>query len=175
MMLLHTEVAQIARRSVVRTMRQPGVVVPQLTSPLMLMAVNSSGLKAATHLPGFPTDNFLDFFLPFSFVQGALFSAATAGTDLARDIDTGFLNRLALTPMRGTALLIGQLGGAVTLGVLSAFVYLGVGLAFGVSFVSGPIGIVVFLLLALTIALAFGSLGLVIALRAGSGEGVQSS
>jgi ABC-2 type transport system permease protein len=173
-MLLLAQVAQIARRSIVRTMRQPGVVVPQLTFPLMLMAVNSSGLKAATHLPGFPTDNFLDFFLPFSFVQGALFSAATAGTDLARDIDTGFLNRLALTPMRGTALLIGQLGGAVTLGVLSAFVYLGVGLAFGVSFVTGPGGIVLLLLLAGVISLAWASVGLFLGLRTGSGEKVQS-
>ena len=35
----------------------------------------------------------------------------TAGIDLARDIDNGFLNRLALTPLRGWALLLGQLGG----------------------------------------------------------------
>jgi ABC-2 type transport system permease protein len=172
--LLFSQVALIARRSVVRTMRQPGVVVPQLTFPLMLMAVNSNGLKAATHLPGFPTHNFLAFFLPFSFVQGALFSAATAGTDLARDIDTGFLNRLALTPMRGVALLIGQLGGAVALGVLSSFVYLSVGLAFGVRFVSGVGGIVVLLLLASLIAFAWAAVGLLLGLWTGSGEKVQS-
>src|SRR5258708_32596083 len=78
----------------------------------MLMAVNSNGLKAATHLPGFPTHSFLAFFVPFSFMQGALFASAIAGTDLARDVDTGFLNRLALTPVRGAALLIGEIGGA---------------------------------------------------------------
>jgi len=33
-----------------------------------------------------------------------------AGTDLARDIETGFLNRLALTPLHGAALLSGLLG-----------------------------------------------------------------
>ena len=38
-------------------------------------------------------------------MQGALFATMNAGTDLARDIQTGFLNRLALTPMRGAALL----------------------------------------------------------------------
>jgi len=173
-MLLASQIAQIARRSVVRTMRQPGVVIPPLTFPLMLMAVNSNGLKAATHLPGFPTDSFLDFFLPFSFVQGALFAAATAGTDLARDIDTGFLNRLALTPMRGIALLLGQLGGAVSLGVLQAFVYLGVGLAFGVRFVTGIGGIVLLLLLAIIIAFGWAAVGLFLGLRTGSGEKVQS-
>ncbi len=173
-MLLASQVAQIARRSVVRTMRQPGIVIPPLTFPLMLMAVNSNGLKAATHLPGFPTDSFLDFFLPFSFVQGALFAAATAGTDLARDIDTGFLNRLALTPMRGIALLLGQLGGAVSLGVLQAFVYLAVGLAFGVHFVTGLGGILLLLLLAIMIAFGWAAVGLFLGLRTGSGEKVQS-
>ena len=34
-------------------------------------------------------------------MQGALFSAITAGTELATDIQTGFLNRLQLTPLRG--------------------------------------------------------------------------
>ena len=91
----------IAQRSIVRTFRQPGTWIPPLTFPLLLMAVNSNGLRAATHLPGFPTHSFLAFFLPFSFLQGALFASGIAGTDLARDIDTGFLNRLALTPIRG--------------------------------------------------------------------------
>ena len=49
-------------------------------------------------------------------MQGALFATMNAGTDLARDIQTGFLNRLALTPMRGIALLGGQLGGVIGVG-----------------------------------------------------------
>jgi ABC-2 type transport system permease protein len=172
--LLVTQVGLIARRSVWRSFRQPGVVIPPLTFPLLLLAVNSSGLRSATHLPGFPTDSFLDFFLPFAFMQGALFAALTAGTDLARDIDTGFLNRLALTPMRGSALLVGQLGGAVTLGAIQALVYLSVGLAFGVRFRTGVGGIVVLLLLAILIALGMAGFGVFIGLRTGTGEAVQS-
>jgi ABC-2 type transport system permease protein len=168
------QVAQIARRSVVRTLRQPGVVIPPLTFPLMLLAVNSNGLRAATHLPGFPTTSFLDFFLPFAFMQGAIFAAAISGTDLARDIDTGFLNRLAMTPMRGAALLLGQLSGAVALGILQAFVYLAVGLAFGVHFKTGVAGIAVLLLLAILVAFGWAAVGIFLALRTGSGEKVQS-
>ena len=58
-------------------------------------------------LPGFPTDSFLAFALAVPFIQGALFSTMNAGTDLARDIQTGFFSRLALTPIRGAALLAG--------------------------------------------------------------------
>jgi ABC-2 type transport system permease protein len=164
----------IARRSIVRTFRQPGVWIPPLTFPLMLMAVNANGLRAATHLPGFPTDSFLAFFLPFTFIQGALFASGIAGTDLARDIDTGFMNRLALTPMRGSALLLGQMGGAVGLGALQAVLYLGVGLAAGVRIASGVGGAALILLLAILIAAGWGAVGLWLALRTGSGEGVQS-
>jgi ABC-2 type transport system permease protein len=138
------------------------------------MAVNSNGLEAATRLPGFPTDSVLDFFLPFSFMQGALFAASTAGTDLARDVDTGFLNRLALTPMRGLALIVGQLGGAVTMGAVQALVYLAVGVAFGVRFETGLAGVAVLFVLAVLVVLGWAGVGVFLALRTGSGEAVQS-
>ena len=172
MTTLH-DVALLAWRSVRRTARQPANIIV-LIFPLMLMAVNSNGLRAATRLPGFPTHSFLSFFLPFTFLQGALFAASTAGTELGRDIDTGFLNRLALTPMRGVALLAGQLGGAVAQTLLQALVYLGVGLAFGVHFASGVPGMLTLVLLALCIGAGFASAGIWIALRTGSGEAVQS-
>jgi ABC-2 type transport system permease protein len=171
--VLH-QVWLIARRSLIRTFRQPGNFVPPIMFPVLLMAVNSNGLRAATRLPGFPTHSFLSFFLPFSFMQGALFASATAGTDLARDIDTGFLNRLALTPVRDSALLLGQIGGAVGLGMIQALIYLGVGLAAGVHIDAGVAGALLILALAILIAAGFGTLGLWLALRTGSGEGVQS-
>src|SRR2546421_9934917 len=93
---------------------------------MMLLAVNSGGLKAETRLPGFPTSSFVAFALAVPFIQGALFATMNAGTDLARDIQTGFLNRLSLTPMRGVALLGGQLGGVGTMGVVPAAVCLSV-------------------------------------------------
>jgi ABC-2 type transport system permease protein len=96
-----------------------------------------------------------------------------AGTDLARDIQTGFLNRLSLTPMRSIALLGGQLGGAVVMGLTQALVYLAVGLAVGVRIESGVLGAVVLILLSSLIVLAFGALGAFAALRTGSGEAVQ--
>jgi ABC-2 type transport system permease protein len=164
----------LARRSVVRTLRQPANVVFPLVFPLLLLAVNSGGLDAATSLPGFPTDSFVAFALAIPFIQGALFATMNAGTDLARDVQTGFLNRLSLTPMRGIVVLLGQLGGVVTLGVVQAVVYLAVGLAVGVRLASGPAGVLVLLAFAVLVSLGFGALGAFAALRTGSGEAVQS-
>jgi ABC-2 type transport system permease protein len=167
------QVAHIARRSVLRTFRQPANAIFPLVFPMALLAVNSAGLDPATNIPGFPSDSFLAFFLAFPFVQGALFATMNAGTDLARDIQSGFLNRLALTPMRGSALIAGQLAGIATLGFVQAVFYLAVGLVVGVRLASGVGGAVVLLVLATVIAIAFGALGAFFALRTGSGEAVQ--
>src|SRR5207302_2491712 len=141
--------------------------------PLILFAINGSALSSATKIPGFPTDNYRDFLIAMPFIQGAMFVAITAGVDLARDIESGFFNRLALTPLRSEALLIGQLGGALVLGVVQAVVYLLVGLATGVTLASGVGGALVLLALSILIAFAFASLGGLLALRFGTGEAVQ--
>jgi ABC-2 type transport system permease protein len=167
------QVGQLARRSVVRTARQPANVVFPLVFPLLLLAVNSTGLQSATRLPGFPTDSYLAFALAVPFMQGALFATMNAGTDLARDIQTGFLNRLALTPMRGIALLAGQLGGVMAMTAVQAVVWIGAGLILGVHFAAGAGGIAVLLVFSLLIGLGFGALGAFLALRTGSGESVQ--
>jgi ABC-2 type transport system permease protein len=172
-MTLAAQVGHIARRSVRRTIRQPANVIFPFVFPMALLAVTSAGLNPATKIPGFPTDSFLAFFLAFPFIQGALFATMNAGTDLARDIQSGFLNRLALTPMRGGALIAGQLAGIATMGFVQAVFYLSVGLAVGVHLASGVAGAVVLLALATLIAIAFGSLGAFFALRTGSGEAVQ--
>jgi len=168
------QVYLLARRSVVRTIRQPANVISPLLFPMMLLAVNSGGLEAETKLPGFPTNSFVAFALAVPFIQGALFATMNAGTDLARDIQTGFLNRLSLTPMRGVALLAGQLGGVVVMGAVQAAFYLTVGYLFGVRLAAGLSGVAVLFAFAILISLGFGALGAFAALRTGSGEAVQS-
>lgn len=168
-----SQIGALAMRSIMRTVRQPASAIPPLVFPTMLMLVNAGGLAASTKLPGFPTGSFLSFALAVPFIQGALFSTMNAGTDLARDIQNGFLNRLALTSMRGSALLAGQLGGIVALGLVQAVFYVVVGLAVGVHFASGIGGVATLLGFAAIVSIGFGALGLFLALRTGSGEAIQ--
>jgi ABC-2 type transport system permease protein len=171
--MLALQVGYLARRSIVRTLRQPAAVVFPLLFPVLLLAVNSGGLRAETRLPGFPTNSFLAFALAVPFIQGGLFATINAGSDLARDIQTGFLDRLALTPMRGIALLAGELGGVMTLVLVQTMFYLSIGLVFGVRLKSGLAGGLVLIALAAVIALGFAGFGAFAALRTGSTEAVQ--
>jgi ABC-2 type transport system permease protein len=169
------QVGSVARRSVLRTVRQPLNVVPALGFPLIFFAVNSAGLASITRLPGFPGSSFVDFFLSFAFLQGAIFSVLGSGQDLAQDIQTGFFNRLSLTPLRGIALIAGQLGGVFVLGLVQAIVFLCVGFAAGVRLESGAAGVLVLIVLFLLISVAFGAVGTALALYAGTTESIQSA
>ena len=149
---LALQVGMLARRSVLRTLRQPAMVIPAILFPLILLSINSGGLDSATELPGFPTDSYFQFALALAFVQ-ALFSSNSAGTNVANDIESGFLNRLALTPLRRVALMLGLLAGILALGLIQALTFLGVGWVFGAGFEAGIAGMATIVLLSLLISL----------------------
>lgn len=170
-----TQVLALAQRSTVRTMRQPAVIISALVFPMMFFSINASGLGAAVKIPGFPGDSYLDFAFAFPLIQASLFGAVTAGSDLARDIESGFFDRLSLTPMRPAALLTGMLTGVVALGFLQGVVFLAFGLLLGVDISSGVGGMFVIVLLTVLVSLGFGGIGAILAIRTGSVEAVESA
>lgn len=170
---LAVQVGVLARRSVAKTLRQPFQLFPVLFFPTMLLAVNASGLAAATRIPGFPTDSYLTFALAVAFMQGALFALINTGTNVAADIETGFLNRLALTPLRRVSLLGGLLAGVALLGAMQSLAYVGIGLVAGAHVEAGVLGVLVIVALGTLVSVAFGALGVFAAVRTGSGEAVQ--
>ncbi len=170
---LLTQMGLIAHRNVIKTLQSPASVFPVFIFPLILLAINSAGLEKAPMIPGFPADSYLDFALVVPFMQGCLFATTTAGLSLARDIESGFLSRLSLTPMSGAGLVAGQLSGAVLVSLLASIIYVITGFIVGVDYKSGVAGIALLILLSVGTALMFASMGAYMALRTGVGESVQ--
>ena len=146
---------------------------PSIVFPLILLSINSSGLDSATDLPGFPTDSYFDFALAIAFVQGALFSANSAGTNVASDIETGFLEPARAHAAAKLALMMGQLAGILALGLIQAVTFLPWGWCSARASRPGWAAPLLIVALSLVISLAFGSIGAFAALRSGSGEAVQ--
>jgi ABC-2 type transport system permease protein len=169
-----TQAPELARRSIMRTVRQPASIIPATVFPLILLAINSVGLKSATTLPGFPTTSYLTFALSFAFIQAGVFAVIGTGQNLAEDNQGGFFNRLQLTPIHPAALVAGQLAGTLALGLLQAATYISVGLLAGAHIQSGFGGALVLIALAICITLAFGSVGLAVGMRSNTPESVQS-
>jgi ABC-2 type transport system permease protein len=170
-----TQVWALARRSVVRTLRQPGAIVPSILFPLFFLAVVSAGARSAARLPGFPTDSYFKFYLAGPFLLGTMLAGSNGGTDLASDVESGFMNRLALTPVRRIGVIAGNLAGALIAGLIELATFFIVGFAFGVRLQAGLAGIAVLVALALLISSAFGALWAVVGLRTGSSEAVQGA
>lgn len=162
-------------RSLIRTIRQPGAVVPALLFPLLFLALLNAGVRPAATIPGFPAPSYLDFILGGLIVQGVMFGGINSGTDLAVDVESGFLNRLAMTPMRRVALLLGHSAGMLAVGLVQATLILLAGVIGGAHIEAGAGGIAVLYLLTVFISLSFSNLSAVLALRSGSSEVVQSS
>jgi ABC-2 type transport system permease protein len=168
-----TQIGALARRGLLKTLRQPFQVFPIVFFPAILLAVNASGLKAATRLPGFPTHSYVSFAIAVAFIQGAMFAMINTGTNLAEDIESGFFNRLALTPLRRVPLIGGLLLGVAVMGALQSAFYVVLGIAVGAHLQAGLGGAFVIVALGAVASLGFGALGCVAALRTGSGEAVQ--
>ena len=170
---LRGQVAEMTIRSLRKAFRQPAMIVPSIAFPLILMAVNVAGLQSATKLPGFPTDSYLDFAMAFAFLQGSLFAMINAGTVLAGDVESGFLKRLALTPMQRPALLLGNLAGVLAVVAISTLTFLVIGFSFGLEIKSGAGGLVVLIALQFLISTTLAAVGAWIGLRTGSAQAVQ--
>ena len=171
---LRVQVGKLARRSIARTLRQPVIVIPNILFPLFMLLIVGGGGEKVTDLEGFPTDSYITFVLAAILVQAAVGAATMAGNALGSDIESGFLNRLALTRVPGSALIAAQLAGVAVIGVVQAAVILAVALAAGASIEAGVGGALALIAVVLLVVLAFGSLGLLIAVRTGESGGVQS-
>lgn len=158
----------LAKRSIAGTFREPGNLGPALVVPLLLFAVIAGGLGDITKIKGFPTTSIVTFALTIPFAQGAMMTIASTGQGIATDIEHGFINRLALTPLRGIALVAAQLVGALVLGLIQAAVFLGVGFASGAHVKAGVAGVFVLVGLFLVAVIGFGAVGLLIGLWTGS-------
>ncbi len=158
----------------VRTVRNPALVAQGMVFPLFILAFNIGGLDLATSLPGFPTENYITFGLALTFAYCGIYAVTVAGTQLGEDVKTGFVRRMTLTPMRGSVLLLAQLGGVVVFAVVQAVIFLLIGLAAGARVEAGPAGAVLIVALAALFSVAFGALGLMVALVTRSSEAIQA-
>ncbi|MEY2475329.1 MAG: type transport system permease protein [Actinomycetota bacterium] len=171
-----SQIALLSRRSLLGTLRQPGSWIPPIVFPMIFAALNSAAFARSTQLPGFPkVDSFLDFMLATTIVQGVLFGSTIGGTNMAIDIQDGFFDRLVVSPVPRSAILIGRLAGGAALAGLQAVAFIGIFTVFGASVKGGLPAIVALVLIAMVLGIALGGFPLTLALRTGSSEAVQAA
>ncbi len=166
------DVASIAGRALRAVPRELETVIPPIFIALFFFVVNIGTLQHLTesHLKGFDIKAFM---LPTAILLGVT-GVSRAGA-LVLDIQSGYLDRLLLTPVRRLAILIGHMVADVAIACTLMVPILALALGLGVRLHSGPAGVVVFLLMGCAWSLAFAGFGYAIALKTGNPAAVNSS
>lgn len=157
----------LTRRGLLAITRIPAAVVPIVVMPVFFLVAFSGSYRAITDLPGFPTDNALSWFLPFAVVQGASFSGIGVAFSTARDLESGFYDRLLLAPVPRRTLVLGSLGMAAVRGTFPLVTVLPFGVVAGARVPGGVLGLAMLALAAVTTAMlaALWALGVVYRLQ----------
>ena len=97
----------LMRRGINEIVRVPGAAIPGVLAPTIFFLGLTSVFGNLTLLPGFDSDSYQSFLVPVSLMQGAAFTGAATGVNLARDIEAGWFDRLLASPAPRPVLLAG--------------------------------------------------------------------
>lgn len=124
-------IGALMSRSRNELLRVPGAAIPGVLAPTIFFLGLNGVFGALTQLRGFETGAYESFFVPVSMLQGAGFTGAAAGVNLARDIEQGWLDRLLASPAPRWVLLAGSVLAASTRALIPASFVLAIALPLG--------------------------------------------
>lgn len=156
----------IGRRNLRNTVRLPSAALPALLMPIFQVIAFTGTYRGITDIPSFPTDRPANWFLPLAVVMGCSFAGMSFGFATIRDIESGFYDRLRMSPIPRRSLLLGGVYSAIVRSLIALVVVTVVGIALGARF-TNAVGVVTLLAAALGIAVlgTLWALGLVYRFR----------
>lgn len=134
--------------------RVPGAAIPGVLAPTIFFLGLNGVFGALTQLQGFETGSYESFIVPVSMLQGAGFTGAAAGVNLARDYEKGWIDRLLVSPAPRWVLLSGNVLAASARAFVPATFVLAIAFVLGAQW-PGLDGLVIcFVMVAATAAIA---------------------
>jgi ABC-2 type transport system permease protein len=167
----HRDVMSVAGRAMRSIPRDPEAIVPALVFPVFFFFVTIGALQSLIEQA--PGIDYKAFQLPVAIVFAV--TGISRAVTLVTDIQTGYFDRLTLTPVNRLALLLGLMVADFALVVALTLPVVILGFIVGVEFQSGPLGVVAFILISGIWGLAYTGFPYAIALKTGSPAAVNSS
>jgi ABC-2 type transport system permease protein len=116
--------------------------------------------------------SYLEFASAGILLQNAFGSALQSGNSIVLDLDTGYLQKMLVTPVSRYAILLGRLTSDAFRVVVQSLIILGLAIALGATVATGPAGILLVLFTIAFFGLAWSGISLAIGLRTRSSETV---
>lgn len=165
------DIVTVAGRALRAIPREPEVVIPAIIIPLFFFAVNVGSLSKVSGVTGI--GDYKAFQIPVAIVFAV--TGISRASALVTDITSGYFDRLLMTPISRVALLLGLMVADLALVIALSIPVLLLGLLVGVDFVTGPLGMLSFLIMSGLWGLAFTGFPYAIALKTGNPAAVNSS
>ncbi|MGB3717616.1 MAG: ABC transporter permease [Candidatus Promineifilaceae bacterium] len=170
------QILLMTQRNLLTIFRTPEALIPPIAISVFFLLIYESTLgEAASFVPGLSGNSYLGFILPLSIVSSALAGAGIASQNLVRDLESGYFDKLLLTPISRASLILGPiLAGALILAIQTGIV-IGVGLLMGLEPVTGVTGLLAVIGIALLLGVGFAGFTVSAALGSGSAAVTQSA
>jgi ABC-2 type transport system permease protein len=164
------DITSVAGRGLRQVMREPTSVLPAVFVPAFFYVVNLGALEDVTsHEGGL---DYKAFAIPMAIAFAV--TGMTRAPALVSDIQGGYFDRLCLTPIRRSALLLGLMVADVVVLVTLCIPVLVIGFALGVRFETGLAGVVLFVVICGLWGLVFTGFPYAVALKTGSPAAVNA-
>jgi len=165
-----TDIRSVAGRALRQVRREPTSVIPAVFVPAFFYTVNLGALEnLAQRSGGF---NYKAFLIPMAIAFAV--TGMSRAPALVTDIQGGYFDRLCMTPVRRSALLLGLMVADVVVLIALCIPVLVMGFAVGVRFRTGVGGMVVFVLFCALWGLVFTGFPYAVALKTGSPAAVNA-
>ena len=145
-------------------LRVPGAAIPGVLAPTIFFLGLNGVFGNLIELRGFNADSYLSFIVPVSMLQGAGFTGAATGVNLARDIEQGWFDRLLAAPVPRWVLLTGMVLSASLRALVPAVLLLCIAIPLGASW-PGVLGLALALFLVMGLAAVAACWGTMLALK----------
>jgi ABC-2 type transport system permease protein len=177
-MTLLSDTRYLFVRYMKKLIRNPILLFFSLFQPIIFLLLFTQLLGSFSSIPGFEaatgTTSYAIFATAGILLQNAFGSALQSGNSIVADIDSGYLQKMLVTPVNRYALLLGRLTSDAFRVVIQSMII--IALSFlpivGVSYVTGLPGILLILLTIAFFGLAWSGISLAIGMKTRSSETV---
>lgn len=156
-----------------KIIRNPTLLFVNLFTPLLFLLLFSQLLQKLTSLPGL-SGSYLAYLTPGILVLTAVTGAFASGMSVVNDINSGFLQKMLLTPVNRTAILLGRLAADMFVLMIQSAIIIGVALLMGLTIVTGPLGLLLIFLTLVFFGLAWSGLLLAVGMKTRKAETVSA-
>jgi ABC-2 type transport system permease protein len=160
----------LGAREVRMAWRTPAYLIPNLIVPIFFYFVMVGSLDEFAGAGGLT--NYEAFQLPMAIIFAV--QGGSAGLNMVADIESGYFDKLLLTPVSRLSLLIGAMGADFIRIMLQATLVVVIAVIAGLHFETGVPGALVLILVSSLFGLAYSGMGFAVALKTGNAQATQS-